>query len=101
MGGGLVMVPPLRVNGSRHRFRQQRGSLAVIIFSSIWGDLYRVAGDNALFWTTGLILGIGGVVGAPIGARILSRVSKRTSTIIFQLTLVAVTISLLVKIFTH
>jgi len=102
VGGGLVMVP-LQVQWLATPIQAAaRISLAVIIFSSIGAIFgHGVAGDNALFWTTGLILGIGGVVGAPIGARILSRISQRTSTIIFQLTLVAVTISLLVKIFTH
>ena len=102
VGGGLVMVP-LQVQWLSTPIQAAaRISLAVIIFSSIGAIFgHGVAGDNALFWTTGLILGIGGVVGAPIGARILSRISQRTSTIIFQLTLVAVTISLLVKIFTH
>lgn len=102
VGGGLVMVP-LQVQWLATPIQAAaRISLAVIIFSSIGAIFgHGVAGDNSLFWTTGLILGIGGVVGAPIGARILSRISQRTSTIIFQLTLVAVTISLLVKIFTH
>lgn len=102
VGGGLVMVP-LQVQWLSTPIQAAaRISLAVIIFSSIGAIFgHGVAGDNSLFWTTGLILGIGGVVGAPIGARILSRISQRTSTIIFQLTLVAVTISLLVKIFTH
>ena len=102
VGGGLVMVP-LQDQWLATPIQQSaRISLAVIIFSSIGAILgHGIAADDSLFWTTGLILGIGGVVGAPIGARILTRISQRTSTIIFQLTLVAVTISLLFKIFTR
>ncbi len=99
VGGGLIMVP-LQVQWLATPIQTAaRVSLAVIIFSSagaIFG--HAASGENALYWTTGLILGVGGVVGAPIGARILNRISQRTSTIIFQVTLVAVTISLLVKI---
>lgn len=99
VGGGLVMVP-LQVQWLATPIQTAaRISLAVIIFSSIGAIFgHGAAGDNSLYWTTGLILGIGGIVGAPIGARILNRISQRTSTIIFQVTLVAVTISLLVKI---
>ncbi len=102
VGGGLVMVP-LQVQWLATPIQTAaRISLAVIIFSSIGAILgHGMAGDEALHWSTGLILGIGGIVGAPIGARILTRISQRTSTIIFQLTLVAVTISLLAKIVTH
>lgn len=102
VGGGLVMVP-LQVQWlSTPIQRAARISLAVIIFSSIGAILgHGVAADGALHWSTGLILGIGGLIGAPIGARILGLISQRTSTIIFQLTLVAVTISLLAKIVTH
>lgn len=102
VGGGLVMVP-LQVQWLSTGIQAAaRISLAVIIFSSIGAIVgHGASGDNALLWSTGLILGIGGVVGAPIGARILNRISQRTSTIIFQLTLVAVTISLLAKIVTQ
>ncbi len=102
VGGGVVMVP-LQVQWLSTPIQTAaRISLAVIIFSSIGAIVgHGAAGDNALHWTTGLILGIGGLIGAPIGARILGLISQRTSTIIFQLTLVAVTISLLAKIVTH
>ena len=102
VGGGLVMVP-LQVQWLSTPIQQAaRISLAVIIFSSVGAILgHGVAGDGALHWSTGLILGIGGLIGAPIGTRILGLISQRTSTIIFQLTLVAVTISLLAKIVTH
>lgn len=85
VGGGLVMVP-LQVQWLATPIQAAaRISLAVIIFSSIGAIFgHGVAGDNALFWTTGLILGIGGVVGAPIGARICRSISQRTSTIIFN-----------------
>lgn len=102
VGGGLVMVP-LQVQWLSTPIQTAaRISLAVIIFSSIGAIFgHAAAGDNALHPTTGLILGIGGVIGAPIGARILNQITQRTSTIIFQVTLIAVTISLLVKIYNH
>ena len=102
VGGGLVMVP-LQVQWlATPRQAAARISLAVIIFSSAGAILgHAVSGDGSLHWATGLILGIGGVVGAPLGAKILNRISQRTSTIIFQITLLAVTISLLVKIATY
>ncbi len=102
VGGGLLMVP-LQIQWLATPIQTAaRVSLAVIIFSSAGAILgHAASGDNALYWTTGLILGVGGVMGAPIGARILNRISQRTSTIIFQVTLIAVTISLLVKIATY
>ena len=101
VGGGLVMVP-LQVQWLATPIQAAaRISLAVIIFSSIGAiSGHGFSGDHALHWGIGLILGIGGVVGAPIGARILSRISQRASTVIFQVTLVAVTISLVWKIAT-
>ncbi len=102
VGGGLVMVP-LQVQWLATPIQTAaRVSLAVIIFSSVGAIFgHAASGDNELYWTTGLILGVGGAVGAPIGTRILNRISQRTSTIIFQVTLVAVTISLLVTIAAH
>ena len=102
VGGGLVMVP-LQVQWLATPIQAAaRISLAVIIFSSAGAILgHAVSGEGSLHWATGLILGIGGVVGAPLGAKILNRISQRTSTIIFQITLLAVTISLLVKIATY
>ena len=102
VGGGLVMVP-LQVQWLATPIQAAaRISLAVIIFSSAGAILgHAASGEGSLHWATGLILGIGGVVGAPLGAKILNRISQRTSTIIFQITLLAVTISLLVKIATY
>lgn len=102
VGGGLVMVP-LQVQWLATPIQAAaRISLAVIIFSSAGAILgHAASGDGSLHWTTGFILGIGGVVGAPLGAKILNRISQRTSTIIFQITLLAVTISLLAKIVTY
>lgn len=102
VGGGLVMVP-LQVQWLATPIQAAaRISLAVIIFSSAGAILGHIAvGDDSLHWMTGLVLGIGGIVGAPLGSRLLNRISQRTSTLIFQITLIAVTLSLLVRLTTY
>lgn len=99
VGGGLVMVP-LQVQWLNTAIQTAaRISLAVIIFSSIGAiSGHLLLGDGSLHWSTGFILGIGGVIGAPLGARILGRISRRTSTRIFQTTLALVTVSLILRI---
>lgn len=95
VGGGIIMVP-LQVGWLHTPIRvAARISLAVIIATSGSAVLGYLAQGGSITWSRALMLGIGGVVGAPIGSHYLRRISAQTTTRILQGVLVLVTISLL------
>lgn len=99
VGGGIVMVP-LQVAWLHTPIRTAaRISLAVIIATSGAAVLsYAVQDPASVKWMSGALIGIGGIVGAPIGAALLRRITSRTATRILQLVLVVVTASLLYRV---
>lgn len=99
VGGGLVMVP-LQVAWLHTPIRTAaRISLAAIIATSGAAVLsYVVQQPATLQWSNGILIGVGGVVGAPIGAALLRRMSPRTATRILQSVLVLVTVSLVYRV---
>lgn len=93
VGGGLIMVP-MQVLALRTPVRlASRISLAVVLFASISAVLSHVASGGDVRWSTGLVIAVGGLVGAPIGARWLHRFSDEQSTRLIQLVLLIVAIS--------
>lgn len=93
VGGGLIMVP-MQVLALRTPVRlASRISLAVVLFASISAVLSHVASGGDVRWSTGLVIAVGGLVGAPIGARWLHRFSDVQSTRLIQLVLLIVAIS--------
>lgn len=94
VGGGLIMVP-LQVAWLHTPIRMAaRISLAVIIATSGSAALGFALQGGDIDWVRGAILGLGGIIGAPIGAHVLRRITGRTATRILQGVIVAVTISL-------
>jgi uncharacterized protein len=94
IGGGLIVVPlqilwlstPIRIAA--------RASLAVIMLSSAAAVIGHSVVDGGIHWRTGIVLGIGGVIGAPLGALLLRRISPTAATRILQLVLLGVSITL-------
>jgi len=92
IGGGLITVPlqilwlntPIKIAA--------RVSLAVIMFSSGAALLGHVMNRADIDWSTGLVLGIGGLIGAPIGSRLLRRMSPKAATRLLQAVLIGVSI---------
>ena len=85
VGGGIVMVPALAALGySRHRANAT--SLASILLVAFAGAI-AFAFANSVDWPTGLILGVGGIVGSTLGATIMKRLSGPALSVIFGLVL--------------
>ncbi len=98
VGGGIVMVP-LMVGWLRMPVRlAARVSLAVIIATSGGAILGFLAQGSDIDWAHGAILGLGGIVGAPIGGHILHRITARTATRILQAVIVVVTVSMVLRL---
>ncbi|MFI0434046.1 MAG: TSUP family transporter, partial [Candidatus Nanopelagicales bacterium] len=93
VGGGLIMVPFQALLLSTPVRLASRISLAVVLFASVAAvAAHQVAGGD-IRWSAGLVIAIGGLVGAPIGARWLHRLTDRQSTRIIQVTMLAVAAS--------
>jgi uncharacterized protein len=96
VGGGIVMVPLLVLWAGYAQREAHATSLGAIIPISIAGiATYVVAGE--VRYGTALALAAGSVVGAPIGARLLSRMDERLLKIVFGVFLVGVSVLLGVR----
>lgn len=101
VGGGIVMVP-LQVAWLHTPIRTAaRISLAVIVATSGSAVVsYTMQEPGTVQWSSGLLIAAGGIIGAPIGAALLRRISSRAATRILQSVLVVVTVSLITRVFT-
>ena len=101
IGGGLITVPlqilwlntPIKVAA--------RVSLAVIVFSSGAALIGHMLNHGEIDWRSGLVLGLGGLIGAPIGSRLLRRITPKTATRLLQSVLIGVSILVVYKAFTQ
>lgn len=87
LGGGIVMVPLLLAIGFDAEHAVGTSFLAILIISvsalAAHGKLANVD------WRVGLWLGLGGVVGAQVGARLIEHVSTAGFRRVFAVILVA------------
>lgn len=96
VGGGVVLVPGLTWALGLNQRRAVANSLLAIIPISIVGvATYYLAGGHNVRFELALLLAIGGVVGARLGAVIAHRVSDRQLTLAFGVLLVVVATRLL------
>ncbi|MCK5378895.1 MAG: sulfite exporter TauE/SafE family protein [Acidobacteria bacterium] len=88
LGGGIVMVPLLLALGFGAQRAVGTSFLAILIISvsalAAHGKLANVD------WKVGLLLGVGGIVGAQIGARLVEHVSTASFRKVFAVLLVGV-----------
>lgn len=94
IGGGLIVVPLQILWLSTPIKIAARASLAVIMLSSAAAVIGHTFVDGGIHWTTGIMLGIGGIIGAPIGVLLLRRISPTAATRILQLVLLGVSLTL-------
>lgn len=99
IGGGLIVVPLQILWLSTPIKIAARASLAVIMLSSAAAVVGHTVVDGGIHWRTGIVLGIGGVIGAPIGVFLLRRISPTAATRILQLVLLGVSITLAWQLF--
>lgn len=95
LGGGFLMVPLLLLLGHSAQKAVGTSFLAILIIS-----LSALVAHNKLAnvdYRLGLLLGLGGVVGAQIGARLVEQVSTASFKRIFALVLVALAAYLFLK----
>ena len=89
VGGGIIMVP-LLVFWARYRQREAHAvSLGAIIPISLAGIATYGAAGHVRYWHA-LGLAAGSIVGAAIGARLLTRIDERLLKVVFGTFLVGV-----------
>lgn len=91
-GGGMLLVPLLRLTGSPVR-RAHATAVAVILPTSIAGAISCVAGGS-MDWVKAALVAVGCVVGGPIGAALLRKVPSGATAFIFALVTAGVGIKL-------
>ncbi len=95
LGGGFLMVPLLLVMGFSAQKAVGTSFLGIFVIS-----ISALLAHNKLAnvdWKMGLLLGIGGVIGAQIGARLVEHVSTAQFKRIFALVLVGLAAYLFLK----
>ncbi len=95
LGGGIIMVPLLLGIGFEAQRAVGTSFLAILIISisalAAHGKLANVD------WKIGLLLGLGGIVGAQLGARLVEDVSTGSFRKIFAVILVGVAVYLFAR----
>lgn len=81
VGGGIVMVPALVGFGYTRHFANAT-SLAAILLVALAGTVAFAQGGS-LDWGVGIALGIGGLVGSTIGAKLMRRLTGPALGLIF------------------
>jgi uncharacterized protein len=89
VGGGLVMVPLQMLFLSMSIKQAVRNSLGAIVLIAASG-LTQHADNGNVLWIPGICLGVGGIVGAQLGTRILPKLSPRVVNLLFRLLLLGI-----------
>lgn len=91
VGGGVVMVPLQMLFLQEAIKSAVRTSLGAIVAIAISGLVQHAWNGNVL-WVPGLCLGVGGVIGAQLGARLLPRLADRTVNLMFRAFLIGLAV---------
>lgn len=87
VGGGVVMVPLQMLFLGESIKAAVRTSLGAIVAIAISGLAQHTWNGNVL-WIPGLCLGLGGIIGAQVGSRLLPRLPEKTVNLLFKLFLI-------------
>jgi uncharacterized membrane protein YfcA len=94
-GGGSIFAVPLLVYGLSLDFRKAVAlSLIVVGSTALYGAVLQARKRNVL-WRAGALVGLGGVVSAPLGALIGARTPERLSLLLFALIMTVVGVQML------
>lgn len=96
VGGGLVMVPLQMLMLGEPIKSAVRTSLGAIVPISISGLAQHTLNNNVL-WIPGICLGVGGIVGAQMGTRLLPKLSDRTVNLMFRLFLIGLAVYMTIR----
>jgi len=94
-GGGSTFAVPLLIYGLGFTFQRATAlSLAVVGVTALYGAvLHRREGH--VRWFEGIVLGLGGIAGVPLGRFIAQQISERTSLILFASLMVYIALRML------
>lgn len=96
VGGGVVMVPLQMLMLGEDIKAAVRTSLGAIVAIAASGLVQHTLNGNVL-WIPGWVLGIGGILGAQFGTRLLPKLPDHTVTILFRLLLIALAIYMMIR----
>ncbi|MEO0410173.1 MAG: sulfite exporter TauE/SafE family protein, partial [Cyanobacteria bacterium P01_A01_bin.135] len=96
VGGGVVMVPLQTLILGEPIKAAVRNSLGAIVLIAASG-LFRHGLQNNVLWVPGLCLGLGGIVGAQYGARLLPKLPERTVSLAFRALLLAMAVYMVAR----
>jgi uncharacterized membrane protein YfcA len=96
VGGGVVMVPLQMLFLGETIKTAVRTSLGAIVAIAISGLTQHTWNGNVL-WIPGLCLGLGGMLGAQAGTRLLPRLSDRTVNVLFRLFLIGLAVYMAIR----
>lgn len=91
VGGGVVMVPLQMLFLQEAIKSAVRTSLGAIVAIAISGLIQHAWNGNVL-WIPGLCLGLGGILGAQLGTRLLPRLADRTVNLMFRAFLIGLAV---------
>jgi uncharacterized protein len=91
VGGGVVMVPLQMLFLGETIKAAVRTSLGAIVAIAISGLMQHTWNGNVL-WIPGLCLGLGGILGAQFGTRLLPRLPDRTVNLLFRVFLIGLAV---------
>ena len=96
VGGGVVMVPLQTLflhETIKSAVRTSLGAIVPIAISGLAQHTY----NNKVLWIAGLCLGLGGIVGAQAGTRLLPKLSDQTVNRLFKSFLIALAVYMTVR----
>lgn len=96
VGGGVVMVPLQMLMIAEPIKSAVRTSLGAIILISASALVEHTRNENVL-WIPGLCLGLGGILGAQLGTRLLPRLSDRVVNLLFRLFLIGLAVYMAIR----
>jgi len=91
VGGGVVMVPLQMLflgEGIKSAVRTSLGAIVAIAISALAQHTW----NNNVLWIPGLCLGLGGILGAQIGSRLLPRLPEKIVNQMFRLFLIGLAV---------
>lgn len=91
VGGGVIMVPLQMLFLSETIKAAVRTSLGAIVAIAISGLLQHAWNGNVL-WIPGICLGLGGILGAQLGTRLLPRLPDRFVNLLFRAFLIGLAV---------
>ncbi|MGB3491211.1 MAG: sulfite exporter TauE/SafE family protein [Elainellaceae cyanobacterium] len=96
VGGGVVMVPLQMLILGESIKAAVRTSLGAIVAIAASGLVQHTLNNNVL-WIPGIALGLGGILGAQFGSRLLPKLPDQLIGVLFRLLLIALAVYMMIR----